>query len=342
MTNQHISLGILATVLLLFVGGHSDAASWRINNNANRYAHFSSINAAMDSNKVLDGDTLYLDPGCTLTTEQTVSKRVTIIGTGYFLNNGLQPATVNANLRLNCANIKVMGLQMTNTVYIGANNVTLERCKIGRVYYSGTAQYATIRQCYFENGVIQGAGQTSTSSAYWTIENCIIIYSDNYDPIQYLYFPIIRNNYIRPNYSQGSASVAYVYGGMMVNNICINTKFIANANPYEMTECVIQNNVFHVASLKDTYPNNVFIDENTEEAVFALEGSNDLRYQLKEDSPAKGAANDGGDCGPYGGTHPYVPSGYPMGMPRYVSSSSGTRATDGKVSFSNQVTIQTK
>jgi hypothetical protein len=329
--------------MLFFADGRSAATSWRINNNATRHAHFTDINAAMSSTDVVDGDTIYIDPGCTLTTNQTVSKRVTIIGTGYFLNNDLQPATVNANITLKSAYIKVVGLQMTKTVYIGANNVTLERCNIGKVLTTGTtAQYATIRQCYFPNGVIEGAGKTNTSSTHWTIENCIIIYTDNYDPIQDLYFPIIRNNYIRPNYSKGSASVAYVSNGMMVNNICINTKFIANANPYEMTDCVITNNVFHVASLKETYPNNVFIDENTEEAVFALEGTNDQRYQLKEDSPAKGAANDGGDCGPFGGLYPYVFSGLPFGQPYFNSSSASFRATDGKVSFSNEVTIQTK
>lgn len=342
MANQHKYSGILIAALLLFAGGHSHATSWRINSIANRHAHFTDINAAMSSSEVQDGDTLYLDPGCTLTSNQTVSKRVTIIGTGYFLPEGThQLATVNANITLKSAYAKVVGLQMTKIVYIGADNVTLERCNIGKVQTTGTtAQFATIRQCYFSNGMIKGAGMTNTSSAHWTIENCIIIYTDNYDPIQYLYFPIIRNNYIRPNYSKGSASVAYVSDGIMVNNICINTKFVENANPYEMTDCVITNNVFHIASLKDTYPNNVFIDENTEEAVFALEGTNDQLYQLKADSPAKGAATDGGDCGPYGGAHPYVPSGYPFGMPRFVSSSANTLAKDGKVSFSNQATIQ--
>lgn len=70
---------------LLFAGGQqADAASWRINSNANRHAHFTSINAAMSSADVVAGDTLYLDPGFTLTDNQNVTKRVTIIGGGTF------------------------------------------------------------------------------------------------------------------------------------------------------------------------------------------------------------------------------------------------------------------
>lgn len=71
------------SAVLLFAGGQqADAASWRINNNANRHAHFTDINAAMSSNDVVAGDTLYLDPGCLITSTQNVTKRVTVIGTG--------------------------------------------------------------------------------------------------------------------------------------------------------------------------------------------------------------------------------------------------------------------
>lgn len=339
MANQHMLSSIFIVALLFLAGGHADATSWRINNNANRKAHFTDINAAMSSSEVQAGDTLYLDPGCLLTSAQTVNKQVTIIGTGYFLPSDMVVASVG-NLTLKAANIKVEGLQITGSLTFGANNITVERCKIGSVSYTGTAQKATIRQCYIPNGRILGAGQTNSATAYWTIENCIIQYSNDYDPIKNLYLPTICNNYIRPNYSKGSAAVAYVTGAIIVNNIFINTKFIDNANLYEISECVVTNNVFHIAAYKDTYPNSIIIEENTEEAVFVLEGTNDQLYQLKDDSPAKGAANDGGDCGPYGGTHPYIPSGYPLGMPRFVSNSAGTRATDGKVSFSNQVSIQ--
>ena len=78
----------------------------------------------------------------------------------------------------------------------------------------------------------------------------------------------------------------------------------------------------------------------SEADIFTLTGQNDQRYQLKDDSPAKGAADDGGDCGPYGGRFPYVPSGYPLGMPRFETSAADTRPQSGQVSVTQTVTIQ--
>lgn len=332
----------LAAALLLTIGSsRADAASWRINNDASKHAHFTDINAAMSSSDVVNGDTLYLDPGCLLTAAQNVTKQVNIIGTGWLLpTSAHQQATVKAALNLKAAGIKVEGTEVTGTTTLSANNITLERCKLGYVTYSGTAQFATIRQCYIPNNRINGAGTAKNNTANWTIENCIIIYTDNYDPIANLYQPVIRNNYIRPNYKNNSASVSYVTGAIMVNNICINTKFITDATPYEAYDCIVTNNVFHAEGLRTKYPDNIFITSNTEEAVFALEGQNDQRYTLKEGSPAIGAATDGGDCGPTGGLYPYVPSGFPFGMPHFNSSNIGARPESGQVKVSQQVVIQ--
>lgn len=336
--NYHRTILIIAALAAVTA---TNAASWRINSDATKHAHFSDINAAMSSSDVLDGDTLYLDPGCTLTATQTVSKRVTIVGTGFLTNVATYPyATISGKLYLRAQGCKIESTQITSTMYLCANNITVERCKTSSITYSGTAQYATIRQCYIPNGQIKGAGTANANTIGWTVENSIIIYSDNYDPVLNLHSPIVRNNYVRPNYSKGSASLAYMTNAIVTNNIFINTKFIQNANPYEMTDCVIRNNVMHVEELKDTYPDNIYITSNTEETVFALEGTDDQRYTLKEGSPAIGAATDGGDCGPMGGLYPYVPSGFPFGMPHFQSSSISSRPQSGQVNVSQQVIIQ--
>jgi len=69
--------------LLSIQAAHVQARSWRVNSDETRKAHFTDINAAMASEEVVDGDTLYMDPGCTLTSNQTVTKQVTIVGCGY-------------------------------------------------------------------------------------------------------------------------------------------------------------------------------------------------------------------------------------------------------------------
>ena len=337
IANHHKYSGVLIAALLLFAGGHSDAASWRINNNTNRHAHFASINAAMDSNDVQDGDTLYLDPGCTLTTQQNVTKQVTIIGSGYFLPSDTHEASViSAVFYLKAANIKVMGVTMSNTTYIYADQITIERCKTSRINVGGSstsAKDANIRQSYITN-TIYGVGNSNMNSAYCTIENNIIISGLSTGCIYQLLSPTIRNNYLKE--TANYAIFGSLTDAVIINNIEINTKSVKSI--FSSTTTAINRN--NVQSSESGAEGNFFLNSSDESLIFALEGTNDQKYQLKADSPAKGFAEGGGDCGPYDGAHPYVPSGYPFGMPRFVTSSSGFRATDGKVSFSNQVTIQ--
>ncbi len=315
------------------------ARSWRVNNDLTKRAHFADINAAMASSDVCEGDTLYLDPGCSLTGKQEVTKQVTILGTGYLFDQPIfSEAVVVGNIYLRAAGTKVEALKVTGTVYMSADDIVVERCCLKYVRHDKTAKSVTIRQCYLPNGNIEGAGSSSAATSNWRIENCIIIYKDGYDPVKNLYCPTVCNNYISPK--SGSASLAYIDGATVLNNIFINPYSINNANLYYVTNSTVSHNIFHIASYATTYPDNIIIDSNTEGTVFALEGTNEQRYRLKEDSPARGAAQDGGDCGPYGGLFPYVPSGYALGLPRFEHSSVPIRPEEGIVRISQKVVVQ--
>lgn len=330
--NKTYLFAVLSSTLLLFAGVQwSSAASWRINSNANRHAHFTDINAAMSSSNVVAGDTLYLDPGCLLTSTQNVTKRVTIIGTGYFPQNDVhQQACINAYIYMKAANSKLEGVTVNNIIYICANYVTIERCFFKSVNWDGTGQYATIRQCY-STGDVYGKGSTALQSANCTIENCILI--RNSYCINYLYLPTIRNNYLKC--TSDSYCLYQISQGTIVNNILLNS-FNSSRCLSNVNGVLFNNNVLSADNGSSDNIKNV----TNEADIFALEGSNDQRYQLKDDSPAKGAANDGGDCGPYGGKYPYVPSGYPLGIPHFNSSVVGTRPQSGQVSVTQEVTIQ--
>lgn len=347
IANHHKYSGVLIAALLLFAGGHSDAASWRINNNTNRHAHFASINAAMDSNDVQDGDTLYLDPGCTLTANQTVSKRVTIIGTGYYLDSGThEVGAINATLYLKAAGIKMEGVAVTTTSYktwyVQADNVTIERCLTNYIYIQG--QHAVIRQC--RGFHYYGKGKDSMDSAYCIIENCLLGTSSAVN-VYDLCNATICNNYLWTRSNNTNGLLNNLKGCVIKNNIIIGSqKPDVMFNAANLTECIVTNNVMSCAEgVYPAYPDNICLGSNSSSEVF-LKKLDESTYDdkefvaLKDVELVKGVADDGGDCGPFGGTHPYVPSGYPFGMPRFVTSSSGFRATDGKVSFSNQVTIQ--
>ena len=125
---------------------------------------------------------------------------------------------------------------------------------------------------------------------------------------------------------------------MVTNNILINKRTKDNVWD-NMTDVVINHNVTSSAE-KTAYPDNIYLDGNDESLVFALQGTYDQLYQLKDGSPAKGAATDGGDCGPYGGTYPYVVSGLPAGYPYYTKANIATRAKDGKINVSLNIKMQ--
>jgi len=351
MTNQHMSFSFLTAAMLFFAGGQADAASWRINNNSNRHAHFESINAAMSSSDVSAGDTLYLDPGCVLTSTQTVSKQVTIIGTGYSLESGAHDvAAINAALYIKAEGVKIESVAVTTssnmTWFVQADHVTIERCHTH--FISVEAKYANIRQC--RGFHFYGKGSNSMTSAYCTIENCLLGTNSAVN-IYDLYLATIRNNYLWTEATSTS------YAGLLnnlgnctiVNNIIIGSKQADKMfTPNNLSDCIVKNNIMSCAEgTYPKYPENICLGTNATPEVFTIKLDNrtlndKLFMPIKDLEQAKGAATDGGDCGPFGGLYPYVQSGYPLGMPRFTSAVSGSRATDHKVSFSHQVTIQTK
>jgi hypothetical protein len=327
--------------VLGFTAITANAKSWRINSDVTKKADFVDINAAMSSAEVAAGDTLYLDPGCLLTDNQTVSKRVTIVGSGYLRSSAPhQGATISGALYLTAANAKIEGVTMTGAVHIRAQYVTIERCRATsyiELTTSVNAQYATIRQCYLNR--ISGLGSTSTYSAYWTIENNIIRCTSAIHSIYNLNNPTIRNNYILYNYTNNSYySIAEIQGGIITNNIIFN-KNTNNNVWFNVTDAVITHNVTSSAE-KTNYPDNIYLDNNDETAVFKMEGTYDQQYQLKDDSPANGYATDGGDCGPSGGVYPYVLNGLPAGYPYYSKANIAPRAKNGKINVSLNIKMQ--
>lgn len=326
-----------ALAAMLAVGMSSHATSWRINNDTKRGAHFANINAAMSSADVQDGDTLYLDPGCTLSGDQNVTKCVTIIGNGYF--SDLQqpyPYASTKSVYLKAAGCKIEGVFINASCYVAANNVTIERCRINNsISASGSnCQYATIRDCMI-NGGINGNGATSTSSMSWTIENNIIQWA-----IQDLYSASIRYNYIYYNNSYSNSHCFYdIHNSTITNNIGVR-----KGGSSSIIGSDFVNNAYHhnlISTAEDTaYPNNTYFETTVESVIFTMTGPNDQKYMLCENSPAKGCADDGGNCGPYDGSYPYIPGGMPHGVPYYTDAVIGSMAHDGKVNVTLKISVQ--
>lgn len=334
----------LTFILVVCAVGTAQAKSWRINNNTSLKPHFTDINAAMSSDEVQDGDTLYLDPGCTLSSAQTVSKAVTVVGTGYLLDAlPYNQASVTGNLTIKAENCKVMGLALA-TVVVQANNITIERCSANQI--SGNSyQHATIRSCYVSGSVYGSAVAVINTGAYWIVENCIVIntYGGSYTynnsvALRGVSGSIIRNNYIAHRGDYGDVYSLSCSDCEVTNNIILNT-YSSKANNCLSTiaNSTLTNNVLSCSS-KSEFPNNKF--NATTGTVFVSSGSNDLAYKLSSTSPAKGYATDGGDCGPYGSGYTYVPSGLPFGHPYYTQIQVGSPAQNGKLNVTYKVKVQ--
>ena len=339
----------VALTVMMAVGTNSHATSWRVNSNTTRGAHFADINAAMSSADVQDGDTLYLDPGSNLSSTQTVTKCVTIIGNGFFHDQG-QPygfATISGQIYLKAAGCKIEGVILTGDyVYVAADNVTIERCKIDNTSSSSGIQSsgsncknATIRNCWIDAyyGEISGQGENSVNTAFWTIENNVIQGWWNSDCINNLNSATIRNNYIYMDHK------SYCFNNLrnctITNNILVNVYDKNNIIRGTFSDNVYHHNVISAAE-NTTYPNNKYLDSNDRSAIFTMTGASDQGYVPFEGSPAKGYATDGGDCGPYGSGYTYVPGGLPLGMPYYTEATIGSMAHDGKVNVTLKISVQ--
>lgn len=348
--NKTIVTSIFTAVLAMSVlTALAENKTWRINSNTTMGADFASINAAMSSDAVTAGDILYLDPGCLLSSKQTVTKQVTIIGTGYFRNNSPhQFATISGDFQIEAAGTEVEGV-ILKKCYVYARNVIFERCKIiGNLIIGASdhdARNATIRQCFFSgDGRISGYNnKTSSYSSVCTIENCILIPTASAAVIANLYIPTIRNNYVKEGNSGNSTNtpLANIEQGFIKNNVL----FTKEGVPYilnNVTNSVISHNIMSCSETQ--YPeyaaDNYFLNSADESLVFALEGADDQLYQLKTDSPAKGYADEDGDCGPFGGTNPYVLNGLPAHHPYYTKAVIGSQAKDGKVNVSLNIKMQ--
>ncbi|TAD82825.1 MAG: hypothetical protein EAY75_15795 [Bacteroidetes bacterium] len=113
-----------------------------MNNNVGASANFTNFDAAVASALVLNGDTLYLEASANSYSTTTLNKRLTIIGTGYFLsgadaNTGLQANTNVARLGSALSwdsaatGSRFFGIQIDGDLWTDprADSMVFERCR---------------------------------------------------------------------------------------------------------------------------------------------------------------------------------------------------------------------
>lgn len=351
-SKRNVLFKALALVIAICTTNSINATSWRIGSSTYK-PHFTSIADAMSSDNVQDGDTLYLDSGLSLSSS-TVTKAVTIVGTGYFMSGYAQGESTISGLTLNAENIKVMGCKIVGNVYFSMPNVCLERCYVNGCINMNNKENSIIRDCYIFF-IINSINDTAVPGILLRNGNNSIIENN----IVFLQFGasyngtvnssvagnfadcIIRNNYIgridlgTVYIDRHTGSVIYNCTNCEItNNIFINNKYDNTINSF--SNCTFYHNLLSSSS-NSLYPYNRY---NLSSSSIFASGSNDKAYMLSASSPAKGYATDGGDCGPYGGSNPYVASGLPFGHPYHVRMNITLPEIDGILKVSSDTRIQ--
>lgn len=307
---------IFLTVILTISVTSLNAKIWRVN--STRPADFSTAQAAHDGAN--PGDTLYFEPSSVAYGNLTLTKKLIMIGTGYFLTENPEtqwiktiPATMGAVTfsktgSQTSEHSQLMGMTVTGNVTVNVSNITIRRNYIGGTTYfsqvSDTIEFINFRENY----------------CTWELRLTGYIHDVN-----------ICNNLFLLTYYNSSLYItgSVNYNGLFMNNVFVGSPSAVWGESLEtlsLSNFSIQNNILTGKVLFvpgiSLYTNNIsdntaFGTSNNNQsnvpasALFTLTGSSDAKYQLKTGSPAIGAGTGGIDCGVFGGQSPYVLSGMP-------------------------------
>ncbi len=322
------SLFLFALVLF----NSAQAKIWRLNNNGNLpnpaiVADFTgTLQAVHDNASVATGDTIHVEQSPTTYGPCTFTKRLVVIGSGYFLNKN--PFTqVNRDYgstvgdltfyNNNTSGTHVYGLT-TGNVYMGVNNLLMARNNITGILFIGNTNTnnidgMTVRQCYFNGSAPSNQAMIRSNTGTGLITNMAFINNIFGYPNYYNYSFILNDKVsgiLKNNVIAGSLGMS-IQNFYVVNNI----GFSAANNGNTFTNCVIEYNTGIVAGMYVTPggTNNTIGLGNQTKAVaqIALLGgtSTDNQYSLAVSSECIGAGKDGADCGAFGGDYPYKLSG---------------------------------
>lgn len=301
---------------------------------------FANINAAMASSSVRNGDTLWLDKNYYETSTQTVNKGVTIIGTGYDIdqtNEGVV-AYLYCTISLKSDNITLKSTKC-NTVEFYNNNCIVDRCFISYVQTQDASAGAnTVRSSYI-TGYIWGY----TSTPYSTINlynNVVNSSYKNYGIVGYISNSDIQYNTIIFRDNNGYYPMYYVNNSSIKNNIILHISTYYTNNVFSScSDNSIDHNILSMGSWSE-FPENRFGYGNSSSSLFTCEGNYSDYYKLASASAAKGYATDGGEVGCHGGMFGNPAGGRPQYVPYFEKIEVGSKSTDGKLPVSVSVKIQ--
>ncbi len=327
---------ILLSVFAVTITNSLSAGIWRINNLSNydgsslwgsnfggtaAYPVFKQINQAVGFGLVNNGDTLYVEGSTIVYDFATITKRLVIIGTGYFLDHN--PGTSNGVLETRLARIlfspgsensQLIGVDMVSAgnsfdrdIYINVNGITVKRCRIeGQIVLGFPLSDVYILQNFFSNAVISNAIATNGNSFFTPPTD--LIFNNNIvqktlvwgtpftNPTTF--WPILQcnNNVFDGPDNLGTPNLAFSTSEFK-NNILMATNAIVNISASAGN---VSYNIGTLSTQFGTVDHNLVVPDIG--TVFMTSTSPDGAYQIKAGSAAVNSGSDGTDRGAFGGT----------------------------------------
>lgn len=320
-------------ILFVFLLGTSQlfAALLRVNNRSGINANYSSLSSAISAASA--GDTIYVEPSTSSYGSISLTKKLTIIGNGYFAtpsaayigNTSLQADTNECILggvsfNAGSAGSVIMGMVFYGYNYISDSNITLKR-NMFYGYYT-YLYYANVSNLDIRQNVFYSAGFYDYGS--YTSSN--INFQNNLLYNTTITLPTSSSGFMQNNIFDNSGLNANNF--QVNNNIMINGSFTAN-------NCVYFNNIGTGTQFGNANNNQQNVGTAT---LFANYSSGtETRYTLSSTGPGVGAGFNGVDVGIFGGPDPYKLSGIPP-VPTIYSLSAPATTTSTTLS----VTISTR
>ncbi|MEO6230109.1 MAG: hypothetical protein ABJB11_07860 [Ferruginibacter sp.] len=337
---------IFMLVICLLVTTFASAKVWRVNNKSNyngsslwgdnfggtaAYPVFAQISQAVSFGIVNNGDTLHIEGSTVIYTFGTITKKLVIIGTGYYLTNN--PSTSNSTLSSKIEYIlfnngsqgsQLIGLDVVNNgntadgyVYVSVNDITVKRCRIERaVRFETLLTDVFILQNFFPNSIVSNSLATNGNSFF--IPPTGIIFNNNIcqktltwgtplaNPTTFWPISECHNNVFDGPDNLATPNLAFTTSEFK-NNILMPTNAVVNI---PASAGVIAYNIGTLSTQFGTTDNNLVVPAIT--TLFTSSSSTDASYQVAPASVAANSGSDATDRGAFGGaavTNRYTLSG---------------------------------
>jgi len=321
---------IFTLAFIVAISATATAKIWRMNNNNTLTPQITTdfllartLQQAHDSSKVVSGDTIHLEASPITYGDCAFTKRLTIIGTGYFLNEANPNTQVNTSnnslvgtltmYNTACAGTQILGLQATGIIYMGTSDLMVRNCDVTNIYVGNAANVCN--NLSIIQNFIGGAGFTwailDNSGATVKCNNMRItgnIVSHYYGiNLGGNFSGIIKNNTINATITPIS-----VFNFYILNNIVQNSSALY-INSF--TNCVVEYNLGNRAQMfslssKTNTAMGVGILENP--TIGLVTGStSDGNFNIQNSSPAFLSGKGGVSMGAFAGDYPYRLSGIP-------------------------------